>query len=181
MKEVQNKEVLVKMPDSQNIKRLNNLYKNRTKPPKPQTLLDFNVNHPYTVTKWNQQFLLYNSGRYALERLLIFSTEGNMYYTLLSDGTIKSFTRQFMILFTSHGINVGHVLPMVYILSTNKSQVTYPLQRNEERLYTKQFCTLATVHSLWLLNSQYQFSPKFLPSNCMAACYIFTSISGERL
>ncbi|PSN39509.1 hypothetical protein C0J52_21142 [Blattella germanica] len=130
MEGVVNEEILVKMPDRQNIKRMINLQQNRNRPVVPRSILDVNINHPYNVTKSNEQFLLYDSGRENSDRLLIFSTGNNMRLLaasdiILSDGTFKSVPPQFMQLYTVHGIYMGHVFPMVYALSTNKTQVTY--------------------------------------------------------
>ncbi|PSN38021.1 hypothetical protein C0J52_24135 [Blattella germanica] len=107
MEGVVNEEILVKMPDRQNIKKMINLQQNRNRPVVPRSILDVNINHPYNVTKSNEQFLLYDSGRENSDRLLIFSTGNNMRLLaasdiILSDGTFKSVPPQFMQLYTVH-------------------------------------------------------------------------------
>nr|XP_018904398.1 PREDICTED: uncharacterized protein LOC109035279 [Bemisia tabaci] len=124
-------EVSVKLPEENHLKRMVNRRQNKERPrlPGPNTV-NFEIIAPYDRTRSDQLFLLYDSGREGANRTLIFSTSENLRMlaasdTLLTDGTFKVVPRQFLQLYTLHGVILDTVFPFVFVLTTRKDEGTY--------------------------------------------------------
>lgn len=82
----------------------------------------------FLVTLRNEQFLIYDSG--GKDRTMIFGTRKNLAILsacdiIAGDGTFSSVPKLFNQLYTIHGLYHGKMLPLVYILSTNRRTKTY--------------------------------------------------------
>ncbi|XP_072157114.1 LOW QUALITY PROTEIN: uncharacterized protein [Bemisia tabaci] len=124
-------EVSVKLPEENHLKRMVTRRQNKERPrlPGPNTV-NFEITAPYDRTRSDQLFLLYDSGREGANRTLIFSTSENLRIlaasdTLLTDGTFKVVPRQFLQLYTLHGVILDTVFPFVFVLTTRKDEGTY--------------------------------------------------------
>jgi MULE transposase domain len=81
----------------------------------------------------SEKFLLYDSGDSDINdsnRIIIFSTEKNL--NILSevehwfaDATFKLSPKLFFQIFTIHAIYINNVMPLVYVLMTNKTKESY--------------------------------------------------------
>ena len=84
----------------------------------------------FKITLKGQQFLLFDSGIGDVERLLIFGTtqmlallrDSNSWF---ADGTFKVVPSQFFQLYTLHCEKDGYIIPCIYALMTNKSEIAY--------------------------------------------------------
>ena len=105
-------------------------------PAQPLTLEELILPPEYQQTVKGERFLFYDSGP-GPERILIFGTQRNLemlessqYW--LADGTFKTAPELFMQVYVIHALRGGpdplqngHLLPSLFILLTNKTQVTY--------------------------------------------------------
>lgn len=85
------------------------------------------LNGMTVVTNKNEQFLLKND---VENNLVIFSCETNFKFLCKSssvyvDGTFKYCTKFFYQLFTIHGLENEHYIPLVFILLPNKEEKSY--------------------------------------------------------
>jgi len=94
------------------------------------TNCNFEIPEEYKRLLDGENFLLYDSGCYDVNRFLIFGTERTL--TLLNDsehwfmdGTFKIVPALFFQLYTIQVLAFGSILPCMYILLPNKTQITY--------------------------------------------------------
>ena len=97
--------------------------------PNPRYLDELQICAPYNVTLRGDNFLLHDSGP-GLEQVVLFSTARNLEYLSQSrnwfaDGTFKSAPPLFQQLYTIHVLKCNKVIPMVYVLSNEKSTNSY--------------------------------------------------------
>ena len=98
--------------------------------PNPSHISDIEIPPELNITHRGQPFLLYDSGSDDENRFLMFATEGNLRQlgrskTWYADGTFKVCPSLFYQLFTMHAMIGGMVVPLVYVLLQNKSEVAY--------------------------------------------------------
>jgi hypothetical protein len=79
------------------------------------------------LTSLKEQFLLVN---YSEKNIVMFSCRNNLQFlsfidVLYVDGTFKSVPTFFHQIFTIHGLNNGHYVPLAFFLLTNKHQTSY--------------------------------------------------------
>ena len=91
---------------------------------------EISIPKKFKITLKGQQFLLFDSGIGDVERLLIFGTTQML--TLLrdsnswfADGTFKVVSSQFFHLYTLRCAKDGYIIPCIYALMTNKSEIAY--------------------------------------------------------
>lgn len=123
-------EVIMNLPEQMALLRQVNRHQNRTRPPLPQRLADINIIHPYDQTLQNENFLQFDSGINDRNRLMIFYSRPALEWLARSriiycDGTFKTVPKQFYQMYTMHGVVYGHVFPLVYSLTSRKTQETY--------------------------------------------------------
>ena len=99
--------------------------------PVPQNTQDLVIPQEYKNTKNGEQFLLYDSGPIN-RRILIFGTEKSVSYLekcehWYMDGTFSVTPGLFSQVYTIHGCIGGRVVPSLYCLLPDKSEVTYSL------------------------------------------------------
>ena len=99
--------------------------------PVPQNTQDLVIPLEYKNTKNGEQFLLYDSGPIN-QRILIFGTEKSVSYLekcehWYMDGTFSVTPGLFSQVYTIHGCIGGRVVPSLYCLLPDKSEVTYSL------------------------------------------------------
>nr|XP_018908476.1 PREDICTED: uncharacterized protein LOC109038019 [Bemisia tabaci] len=140
LQNVSNEEILMRLPQKNALKRVVNLQQNLGRPRIPQSLNDVVIDHPYSHTKNDEPFLIFDNGAGSPERIIIFSTESNVKIlgnsdTIFSDGTFKSVPNQFLQLYTLHGLFMGVVLPLVYMLCSNKTEDTYNVLYQQLKIY----------------------------------------------
>lgn len=98
-------------------------------PKDPEKNTEFTIPDEYTITDKGDLFLMYDSQE-ASNRLLIFSTQKNMEELVkseiwASDGTFSVVPQAFAQLYTIHGNSSGQFLPLVYILTPDRSEKVY--------------------------------------------------------
>jgi hypothetical protein len=123
-----------------------------------------------------ETFLVFDSADLSTEtreRLIIFSTERNL--NLLNqcdhwfgDGTFKLTPPLFSQIYTIHGLHRSNVLPLVYVLMTNKSQNLYlemfqQLQILEPSLNPR---TMMTDFEMATLNAFHDVFPEAVQRGC---------------
>ena len=97
--------------------------------PNPRNPDELQISCPYNVTLRGDNFLMIDNGP-GLKRVLIFSTTRNLEYLAESrnwfaDGTFKSAPPLFQQLYMIHILKYNKVIPMVYVLSNDKSTSNY--------------------------------------------------------
>ena len=114
-------------------------------PAQPLNLLELEIPMEYRSTAKGEIFLLYDSGP-SPERILIFGTCQNVDMLInsqhwLADGTFKTAPTLFQQVYVIHALRGGpnplldgHVLPSLFILLPNKTQVTYTRMWNQIQL-----------------------------------------------
>lgn len=130
---VSNQEVLVNLPQRNDIIRNINRVQNRNRPVNPNSLADLNITPPYDRTLNGQLFFQHDGtieNENETERFLVFYTDGALEKlcnsrVILCDGTFKSVPRLFFQLYTIHGIVDGLTYPLIYCLSTKKTENFY--------------------------------------------------------
>lgn len=137
---VTNEEVLIQLPQKNTLKRAINAEQNVTRPAIPNTLNDVVIPHPYDKTNGNEQFVIFDNGPGSPERVIILSTKKNVKLfrhsdTIFSDGTFKSVPDQFLQLYTLHGVFMGVILPLVFMLCSHKTEQTYNTLYEQLKLY----------------------------------------------
>lgn len=126
--QVRNEEVLMSLPERNDIIRTINRVQNRHRPRNPVSLEDLEIVAPYTTTLNGQDFLQFDSRDqnrivifYTLDALTKLCNSRNIF----CDGTFKTVPNMFFRLYTIHGTVNGYVFPMVYVLATRKTEETY--------------------------------------------------------
>lgn len=95
----------------------------------PPALADLVIPEIYKLTTKDETFLLHDSGGED-DRYLIYATQKNLEVLAeckqwLGDGTFKAVPQIFQQLYTLHGLKDGKCLPLVYILTPNKTKELY--------------------------------------------------------
>lgn len=127
---IQNEEVLVRLPERQTLMRGINRWQNSQRPTNPNTLEEIRIVEPYNLTNQGEVFLQLDTDMGDNNKLLIFYTETNL-TNLCSgrqwfmDGTFKTAPRLFFQLYTIHGVVGPYVYPLIFCLTSRKSQETY--------------------------------------------------------
>lgn len=129
-------EVNQNLPERQNLLRTIRRRQCRHRPPLPSDLSTLTIPEPYNRTLRNEVFLQYNMGYGTNERILIFYAPRALEYLCRSkywicDGTFKTVPSQFYQLYAIHGIIHGNMFPLVYALTSRKTQETYQEIFNE--------------------------------------------------
>jgi hypothetical protein len=99
-------------------------------PPLPVQRNGFDIPDQYTKTISGFRFLQCDSGRDDNDRILIFASDENLdllarHRHWFADGTFKCSPAMFYQVFTIHVYIGGSILPLVYALLPDKTQVTY--------------------------------------------------------
>lgn len=97
--------------------------------PNPLSRIDLEIPAEFSITETGEEFLLYDNGKIN-DRILIFSIRRNLRLLAASqhwymDGTFKTAPALFEQLYTIHGIRFNNVIPAVFALLPNKSELTY--------------------------------------------------------
>lgn len=127
---VNSEEVIANLPQRNDIIRNINRIQNRHRPNNPMTLQDLNIEAPYTRSLNGQQFLQYDSGSDDVDRFIVFYTTNDLERLcnsrmILGDGTFKTVPSMFFQMYTFHGIVNGYTFPLVYCISTRKTESFY--------------------------------------------------------
>ena len=98
--------------------------------PNPTTLAEIETNTYQRLTHDGSQFLLWDSGKEDVERIVMFATQENLQrlhasQTWLGDGTFKVAPRVFFQLYTVHAFVNSKVTPPVYAFLPNKTAPNY--------------------------------------------------------
>ena len=98
--------------------------------PNPNHLSEINVPENLRFTTRNESFLIYDSGSNDANRITLFSTTANINLMAscenwFMDGTFSVAPRLFYQVYTIHALKSNKVLPLVYALMTNKTQLNY--------------------------------------------------------
>lgn len=138
LEDVDDEEILQALPERNTLKRKVNRYQNKNRPRLPEGLEDVVIKPPYDKTLRHRQFLQFDSRDHEDEyededdvgRVLIFYTDKSLECLVRSkivfcDGTFKVVPLIFYQLYTIHGTVLGHVFPLIYVLTTRKTQQTY--------------------------------------------------------
>jgi len=125
-------EVKAILPSSDTCKRVLRRARSRHHPPEPQRLQDFIVDGSWSLTTGEdpQQFLLYDNGPDADERIVMFGTVDQVQKLATSDvwcmdGNFAMAPRIFKQLYVIQGRVSGVFVPLVYILLQRKTQTSY--------------------------------------------------------
>ena len=101
----------------------------KTLPANPKSISEVHqaLNVLNIETKQKENFLLLNNEK---ENIIIFSCSTNLKFltsvdTVYMDGTFDYYTRFFMQMFTIHGFQNGHYVPLIFCLLPNKLTSTY--------------------------------------------------------
>ena len=84
----------------------------------------------YKLTSKGERFLQFDSGAGDINRMIMFATAKMISILKTSqswyaDGTFKVAPQQFYQLYTTHGEKDGYIFPCVYVLVTEKTELTY--------------------------------------------------------
>lgn len=123
-------EVLMLMPQRTDVLRTINRIQGRHRPAIPVNLEDLMVSPPYTTTLLGETFLQLDSGIDTQERILMFYTISGLERLcssrmILADGTFKTVPGIFYQMYSIHGIVQNHCFPLVYVLTTTKTEIFY--------------------------------------------------------
>ena len=127
-----NEEVAAAVGSSTNLRQIIRRKRKATdnNPPAPATVGELLIPDQLRQTTDQRRFLLYDSGRGDVNRMLIFSTD-QFLQTLhdsehwMCDGTFKVSPNLFYQVYTVHALIRNNVLPCVFVLLPNKQHVTY--------------------------------------------------------
>ena len=131
-------ETVIKLPKIDSLKRTIRRERQivNAVPAQPDSLEELIIPPEYTFTAKGDNFLLYDSGD-GPQRFIIFGTQINIEMLntsqiWLCDGTFKTAPRLFAQVYCIHGLRGGpnlledgHLLPSLFILLPNKTEVTY--------------------------------------------------------
>lgn len=97
--------------------------------PTPGNLQDLIIPDSYKTTIAGENFLLYDSGQ-GINRILIFATQRNLDRMVrcqhwYADGTFKSSAPLFNQIYTIHAVQYSNVIPVVFILMSDRSTNSY--------------------------------------------------------
>lgn len=127
-------EVKARLPEVDTLKRVLRRTRATHRPPQPQTLRELTIQHPYTqsVGEDPTNFLLYDNGPEADERVMVFATENHVQQLAscdkwCMDGTFAVAPLLFTQLYVIQGLVNGVFLPLVYALLQRKTQSTYEI------------------------------------------------------
>jgi hypothetical protein len=95
----------------------------------PTSLTELELPERYTQTINGHPFLLYDSGP-SNDRILLFSTQRNLDLMArcnhwYADGTFKASPHLFTQIYTIHAVECDNVVPTLFALMPNKTQVSY--------------------------------------------------------
>lgn len=143
--QVDNEEILIRLPEKSTMKRMINFQQNDMRPQIPLNLQDVDIQNPYNRTKTGERFKIFDNGVNPPEpvgRVIIFSTRRNMTFlgrsqTIFVDGTFKSTPNIFLQLYTIHGVVLNNVFPLVYMLSSRKTEDTYTTLYQQLKIYAQ--------------------------------------------
>lgn len=126
---VRSEEVLARLPQKNDVIRTLNRVQNRHRPVNPQALEDLVINPPYDRSLNGQLFMQFDE-TVGEDRIIMFYTNTMLQHlcssrSIFCDGTFKTVPRMFHQLYTIHGIVRDYVFPLVYVLTTRKTQETY--------------------------------------------------------
>ncbi|XP_071161026.1 uncharacterized protein [Mytilus edulis] len=121
-------DVQAMMPREENCKRT--MRYQRPAPPVPQSFADVTLPAEFTITTNNQQFLLYDNGQNAENRMLVFCSPDSLRrlaeaHTLFMDGTFSVAPHPFKQLYTIRVPFKDVTVTTVYAFLPNKNQDTY--------------------------------------------------------
>lgn len=125
---IQDEDVVLALPERANLFRTINRHQNKTRPPIPSTLSELEIEVPYNVTKNGHVFL--QLFLRSPEAVVMFYTEDALRLlcqstVIFGDGTFKVSPRIFYQLYTIHGLVFGTAFPLVYCLTSRKTESTY--------------------------------------------------------
>ena len=125
-------QVKARLPEADTLKRVLRRVRAAHRPKEPQTLQELSIQHPWTQTVGDNQtdFLLFDNGPHADERVIVFATEDHVRKLAGSDkwcmdGTFAVAPLLFTQLYVIQGIVNGVFLPLVYALLQRRTQTTY--------------------------------------------------------
>lgn len=112
---------------------INRIRNDPNAPKNPKTLAELRFPEKYTKTHNNKEFILFDSSLLHEDdpsRIIMFGTEQNLDFLvqcqgLYMDGTFWIVPILFSQMYTIHGRYNGWHIPLVYVLTTDKSQRTY--------------------------------------------------------
>ena len=125
---------LASLPERQSLRRMINRKRCSVRPANPRSLDDLQIVDPYDKTLTGEAFLLLDNKHDMEEpqpnRIVIFATEQNIRLLFssadwYSDGTFSIVPSLFYQLWTIHGRVLDQVFPLVYALTTNKTEEVY--------------------------------------------------------
>lgn len=135
--EVTNDEVVMSLPERNDL--IRNIYRiqNKNRPENVNLLENLIIQPPYDRTRNGELFHQYDSGiDEDGDRFLLFYTEKNMERLcgsriILCDGTFRVVPSMFFQLYSIHGVVQGYTFPLVYCLSTRKTESFYTRMLNQ--------------------------------------------------
>ncbi|VDI65786.1 Hypothetical predicted protein [Mytilus galloprovincialis] len=121
-------DVQAMMPREENCKRT--MRNQRPTPPVPQSFVDVTLPAEFTITTNHQQFLLYDNGQNAENRMLVFCSPDSLRrlaeaHTFFMDGTFSVAPHPFKQLYTIRVPFKDVTVTTVYAFLPNKNQDTY--------------------------------------------------------
>lgn len=125
---VTNEEVLSNMPQRNDLLRNINRIQNRHRPMNPHSIEHLVIQHPYNVTLTGEPFYQYDSE--SEDRFILFYTVKDLERlcqssVIVCDGTFKTAPNMFFQLYTIHGSIHGYTFPLIYCISTRKTEAFY--------------------------------------------------------
>lgn len=120
-------EIIMNLPQRQDIIRTINRVQNRHRPINPGSLEELTILAPYTHTIVGEAFLQYDSGIDDPDRFIMFYTLSSLEKLcasrmVLCDGTFKTVPSMFYQLYSLHGIVHEHTFPLIYVLTNTKNE-----------------------------------------------------------
>lgn len=121
-------EVVGQMPSSSAFSRNMRRQRKTNHPTAPTNLAELVLPEIFTLA--NENFVLYDNGQEATNRLIIFGTKQAMEFMatcpiLHMDGTVSSGPALFEQIYVIHGSRDGWRVPLLFVLCTNKTAETY--------------------------------------------------------
>lgn len=117
------------MPQRNDILRNINRIQNRNRPVNPNSIQNLIIQYPYTRTLTGDLFYQYDSDSEE-ERFILFYTVKDLERLsqsriMICDGTFKTVPTMFFQLYTIHGVVHGYSFPLIYCISTRKTESFY--------------------------------------------------------
>lgn len=118
------------LPSDRNMRRTVSRIRGKIYPAIPSTTAELVIPADFKITFTAKQFLLHDDGPDSENRMLIFSTADNLQLLRENnewfvDGTFKTCPPLYEQLYTVHIRKHGKVLPMVFCLLKNKTEISY--------------------------------------------------------